>query len=139
MKALSIRQPWAWLVCAGIKDVENRTWPTPVRGRVQVHASLSKASLDKFTLAAILRIASNKEAAPLMGEWDRLTRGAIIGEVDIIGCRRRVGTLGDGDVSKWHEVGQYGFYFENAVMYETPLPCKGRLGFFEPSFERFNA
>ena len=26
MKALSIRQPWAWLVCKGYKDIDNRTW-----------------------------------------------------------------------------------------------------------------
>lgn len=26
MKVLSIQQPWAALICAGIKDVENRTW-----------------------------------------------------------------------------------------------------------------
>ena len=38
MKALSIRQPWAWLIVHGYKDVENRTWSTKFRGRVQVHA-----------------------------------------------------------------------------------------------------
>lgn len=29
MKALTIRQPWADLIMAGVKDVENRTWPVP--------------------------------------------------------------------------------------------------------------
>ena len=24
MKALSIRQPWAWLICSGYKDIENK-------------------------------------------------------------------------------------------------------------------
>ena len=38
MKALSIRQPWAWLIVAGYKDVENRTWATDFRGRIYVHA-----------------------------------------------------------------------------------------------------
>lgn len=28
MAALSIRQPWAWLVVQGYKDIENRDWPT---------------------------------------------------------------------------------------------------------------
>lgn len=32
MKALSIRQPWAWLIIHGGKDVENRTWHTKHRG-----------------------------------------------------------------------------------------------------------
>ena len=26
MKVLSIQQPWASLIVAGIKDIENRTW-----------------------------------------------------------------------------------------------------------------
>lgn len=38
MKALSIQQPWAWLIVNGYKDVENRSWPTNVRGRIAIHA-----------------------------------------------------------------------------------------------------
>ena len=38
MKALSILQPWAWLIVHGPKDVENRTWSTPFRGEFLVHA-----------------------------------------------------------------------------------------------------
>lgn len=26
--ALSVQQPWAWLIVWGLKPVENRTWPT---------------------------------------------------------------------------------------------------------------
>ena len=25
-RALSVRQPWAWAICHGWKDIENRTW-----------------------------------------------------------------------------------------------------------------
>jgi len=32
MKALSIRQPWAWLIVDGYKDIENSTWHTNYRG-----------------------------------------------------------------------------------------------------------
>jgi len=39
MKALSIIQPWAWLITRGYKDIENRGWYTPYRGRFLVHAS----------------------------------------------------------------------------------------------------
>ncbi|MEI3544750.1 MAG: ASCH domain-containing protein [Alphaproteobacteria bacterium] len=35
---LSIRQPWAWLIVNGYKDIENRTWPTHFRGKVLIHA-----------------------------------------------------------------------------------------------------
>ena len=36
-KAISIKQPWAYLIASGTKDVENRTWKTNFRGRVLIH------------------------------------------------------------------------------------------------------
>jgi hypothetical protein len=39
MKALSVKQPHATLICAGVKRVENRTWTTSYRGRLLIHAS----------------------------------------------------------------------------------------------------
>lgn len=38
-KALSLRQPWAWAVVHGYKDVENRSWSTKHRGPLLIHAS----------------------------------------------------------------------------------------------------
>jgi hypothetical protein len=32
MKTLSVRQPYAWLIVAGFKPIENRTWRTTYRG-----------------------------------------------------------------------------------------------------------
>lgn len=39
MKTLSILNPLAYLVAAGLKDVENRTWKTEYRGPLLIHAS----------------------------------------------------------------------------------------------------
>ena len=86
MKALSIRQPWAWLICKGYKDIENRDWGTGFRGRIYVHAGkipdddawdFVEDRLDYKVWDAI---------------WDKtwldrnLTKGAVIGEVDIVDC-----------------------------------------------------
>lgn len=38
MKVLSIKCGLAYLVCAGIKDVENRTWKTEYRGKLLIHS-----------------------------------------------------------------------------------------------------
>src|SRR4051794_18968482 len=38
-RVLSLKQPWAWAVSAGKKKVENRSWNTPYRGTVYIHAS----------------------------------------------------------------------------------------------------
>jgi hypothetical protein len=37
--ALSIRQPWAALVVAGLKSIEVRAWPTRRKGRILIHAA----------------------------------------------------------------------------------------------------
>ena len=39
MKTLSVKQPYASLICYGIKAIENRTWKTDYRGRILIHAS----------------------------------------------------------------------------------------------------
>ena len=77
MKALSIRQPWAWLIVTGNKDVENRTWPTNFRGRNYVHAGKQPDS------GWLLHAVPGAESIDIP---DSLPLGAIIGEVDIAEC-----------------------------------------------------
>jgi hypothetical protein len=54
-------------------------------------------------------------------------RGCIIGEVDIVGCVTQ-------SKSPWF-VGKYGFVLANPILYTMPIPCKGKLGFFEPAID----
>ena len=56
----------------------------------------------------------------LEGLWKQ---GAIIGEADIIDCVT-------WSNSPWF-VGPYGFILQNPILYDKPIPYKGRLGFFE--------
>jgi hypothetical protein len=39
LRALSIRQPWAWAVAAGLKRIENRSWRVSYRGPLAIHAA----------------------------------------------------------------------------------------------------
>ncbi|MDA3900047.1 MAG: ASCH domain-containing protein [Spirochaetes bacterium] len=39
VKCLSVKNPISYLICAGIKDVENRSWNTEYRGTVFIHSS----------------------------------------------------------------------------------------------------
>jgi len=126
MKALSVRQPWAWLIVAGYKDIENRNWPTAYRGRVYIHAS---RKFDKAGLSAILSDNMNISEA-IKHELSRITnwvRGAIIGEVDVVDCVTR-------SSSPWF-TGHYGFVLANPTLYDKPISCKGKLGIFEPLIE----
>lgn len=45
MKALTICNPFAHLIAIGGKPVENRTWYTKYRGRLAIHAGMSRAWL----------------------------------------------------------------------------------------------
>ena len=38
-KALSVKNPTSYLICLGMKTVENHTWKTDYRGRIYIHSS----------------------------------------------------------------------------------------------------
>ncbi len=128
MKALSIRQPWAWLIVNGYKDIENRSWALKggLPRRVYVHASQTWAILSKDTIVSVAeRLYIRVDIAEdwLVNQLRPQCRGALIGEVDI------VARVTESD-SQWFE-GPYGYVLANPVSYETPIPYKGSLGFFE--------
>jgi len=135
MKALSLRQPWAWLVASGIKDVENRTWPTKRRERIYIHAGKSSEikvqGLGDAWITSRLTIAQYFQYREAEAEAE-MVRGAIIGEVTITDCKFRFPDENANLYSKWAESGLYGFTLTDAILYEEPIPCRGALGFFEP-------
>jgi hypothetical protein len=122
MKALSIRQPWAWLIIHGGKDIENRTWHTKFRGRFLVHASAGctkKQWADAVSFALNAGLIKNPAEVPPISE---LLRGGIIGSVELAASV-------DTSDSPWY-MGQKAFILRNP----KPLPftpLKGRLQFFE--------
>lgn len=122
MRALSIRQPWAWLVLHGGKDIENRDWKprNPAlrfRGTFLIHAGLTLEPIDA-DLRALVKQTSGLDIP------DDLPRGGIVGQADVVDIVRQ-------SLSPWF-TGPYGLVLANA----KPLPfapCRGALGFFEPS------
>jgi len=127
MKALSIKQPWAWLIASGFKPVENRSWPTNYRGRIYVHAGKKPDTAE----TKIYPVYFNQQELDKLFELTEWGQSAIIGEVDIVDCRFRYPGENANLHSPWHEESMYGFYLVNPVEYETPIPCRGQLGFFE--------
>jgi hypothetical protein len=118
MKALSIRQPWAWLIVAGEKNVENRGWESKYTGPLYIHAA------QTFDKAGYQWVKKNFPRIK-MPTPKAFVLGAIIGKVDMLGC------TGVPYNSPWF-TGPYGFIFRrNTVKFETPVPCRGQLGFFE--------
>lgn len=131
MKTLSIRQPWASLIVKGFKDVENRSWRTSIRGEIAIHASASKteddwddAIITASMIQTITFLEAEKWIIESIGEFDKLPRGAILGIVEIIDCKRE-------RTSPWHFEENWGFYLQNPKEFKEPIPTKGKLGFWD--------
>lgn len=116
MKALSIQQPWAWLIVNGHKDVENRDWPTRMRGRIWIHAG---KKFDDEGYAFITRSFPHIELPPRAA----FPRGGIVGQATITDCVT-------GYNSPWF-FGDFGFVLKDAVPVDL-IACAGALGFFNP-------
>ena len=85
MLTITIHQPYASLVCLGIKDIENRTWKLPEKykgKRVLIHAGLAKAKFN-FTTPQIKEL--NKRNLRRWYDREQI-KGAIIGSVEIVDC-----------------------------------------------------
>ncbi len=130
MKAISIRQPWASLIIAGGKDIENRSWPTAYRGPVLIHAGKGMTAAEFNAAMDFLDDTfpvDDHDAAKRVLEHEAAPRGGIVGTAEIVDCVT-------ASRSPWF-FGPYGFVLRNAA----PLPfkpCRGQLGFFTPEHER---
>lgn len=110
MRCLSIRQPWASLIIAGHKDIENRTWCTAHRGPLLIHAA---SRVDRHADVRGLLTADDVAQLP---------RGGIIGVVDVVDCVT-------ASASPWF-TGPVGWVLRD----QKALPfsrCPGQQGLFE--------
>ncbi|MEO7778486.1 MAG: hypothetical protein ABIY63_13220 [Fibrobacteria bacterium] len=136
MKAISIRQPWAWLIIrpditdpaeraqadlrSMIKDIENRSRASRHCGPLLIHASKSRDLGDYRDALEMISIACRDSLT--LPAFEDLDRGGIIGRVNMLGCAK-------ASTSRWF-VGEHGYVLANA----EPLPFrayKGQLGIFE--------
>ena len=120
LPALSIRQPWASLIVAGLKDVENRNWPTRFRGRFWVHAG---KAVDRDAMDALASGRHPVTGDPFYPDPLPMAFGGIIGVAEITDCV-------SAHPSPWF-MGDYGFVLANAQALAFQ-PCRGLLGFFKP-------
>lgn len=122
--ALSINQPWASLIAFGLKDIENRDWPTNFRGEFLIHAGLKRDNDTQDDVDAGIHPLTGYPLENIPASFDR---GGIVGVAEIVDC------VSQSD-SPWF-VGQYGFVIRNARPI-TLIPCVGALGFFRPDFTK---
>ncbi len=119
MKALSIKQPWSWLIVNGHKDIENRDWLTRFRGPVFIHAGKSFDGASLRVVKATIEYLESDFSITLPSSFEM---GGIVGIAEIVDCVEE-------SESPWF-CGTYGFVIKNA----RPLPftpLRGQLGFFD--------
>jgi ASCH domain len=123
VKVLTIRQPWAWAVIYGGKDVENRRWRTAYRGLLLIHAG-KNADPDPEAYPRLLWTMADPEAfAQPRRAWE--AREAIIGFVYL------TDVLTDSP-SPWATAGLYHWAFEFPAPVDPLVPCRGRPGLWVP-------
>lgn len=124
MKCLTVRQPWAWAILEAGKDIENRDWPTSVRGRVAIHAAKGMTRDEYEEFYFFIRYTQELlNAIHTLPAFEKLIRGSVIGTVEIVDCVRQSSSL-------WFQ-GDYGFVLRDPVLFKEPIPCRGQLGFWD--------
>jgi len=141
---ISVQNPYSYQLCAGIKDVENRSWNTKFRGRLYIHScgdSLPYVpeeewpkNIDKTPYGALVDKFAKLQCEFYEKKGINLDEGlpenpnawfcqtsAIIGYVDIVDVVR-------GFKSPFAIRDQYHWIVKNSVLFEKPIAgVKGKL------------
>lgn len=130
MKVLSVKQPWAYLLCAGVKDIENRTWKLPEKyngERVLIHAGAQwddrhRNMAHLFTIKQWGALSPSMQVVMAHGN---LPTSAIIGSVRFVDCVINHPSI-------WAEKGVYNWVLSNPILFDKPiLNVKGKLSFWD--------
>ncbi|PPF38354.1 ASCH domain-containing protein [Pseudoclavibacter sp. AY1H1] len=144
MRVLTVRQPWAWAIIHGGKDVENRSRNLAggYRGPVAIHAGLTAVDYDDPVWEQNeYRDAFARETSAVRHRVDE--RGSIIGVVDLVDVHNDEGPGPHDDpngccTSVWHEDGEWHLVLANPRPLTEPIPFKGGLGLRKLTPETIN-
>lgn len=139
MKAISLWQPHASLWCSDDKEHETRHWSTSYRGWLLVHAA--KKLVKDFGGDPIESITTYRFGPNWRTE---LPTGAIVGAVEITGCKRTEDLLKEWGCPPepirsryWIDYqcgnygpGRYAWVRDDYKMFKSPIPYRGAQGFF---------
>jgi len=123
MIALTIKQPWAWLIFHAGKDIENRNWKTSFRGRFAVHTS-GRVSFKEYEDAIFyVQDFISEEIAFKIPDYTESENGVILGTVELTDCV-------NSSNSDWF-CGDYGFVLARPELLKVSILCKGNQMFWE--------
>lgn len=121
LRVLTLREPYAWLVVNGFKDVENRTWLSHYTGRVLIHSA--KVVDEHFDRVANYAGTHFGIVVP-----DRE-------ELEVNNCGRLVGVAHFGKMFKplespWYQPGKWAWPISWAFAVHPGPVIRGKQGFW---------
>lgn len=138
MKALSLSQPWLWVVLYGGKRIENRKWSPPIKMLGERFALHAARSWDQGAFEDLCD-GEYGDIPNLPQTRAEYTFGAIGGTATLRDYLD--GTQYDGIDIDTHPgcpadqrrffFGPYGFLLDDVRPVVTPIPVRGMLGFWD--------
>lgn len=138
MRAISLWQPWASAIPAGLKTIETRHWPTRRRGPIAIHAAKRRIDSAMAVELADHPIVSSFFRAigiDCIGDVNRtFPFGAIVAVANLVDC---VPTESMTEVSSSDyqfgnfAPGRFAWRLDNIHRVDPPIPLKGRQGIFD--------
>lgn len=128
MKALTLHQPWASAIAAGLKRYETRSWSTSYRGPLAIHAGKSVPPYAREFLSALLK--QEREVLP-----EPMPLGAVVAIADLVTCHRITtgGLLVSPYERSWGDWsdGRFAWELASVRVLTPPVPARGAQGLWE--------
>ena len=130
LRAISLWQPWASLIAMGEKHFETRSWATPYRGLLAIHAAKQwgigeRNAFDWF----------NRDMPDLQTRWPHsdhparpLPLGAVLFVFRLVDVMRtdEIATLSYRELAFGdYTPGRFAWQLEMVEVFEQPIPAKG--------------
>jgi hypothetical protein len=141
MRALTIRNPWAWAIAHGHKKVENRTWVPHIRN-LRTFIAISASKEREVPATHTLKV---NELCPTFPQGG-MEFGAVVAVVRLVGLLQ-LDEYCDVVDQMWHHkelswpqwceqnplwrrwaFGPRCWVFDDVFKLPKPVPCKGSLG-----------
>lgn len=136
MKGISIRQPFAGLIIAGIKTVENRTWKPRTRlGRMAIVSTAKPESAAAWQAAREKCRRLGKEFPESLCSINSAILGTVVFNSTIWrGYMQQIHTdhltIDPGLLMDWWNDDIIGWILEKPLRLQHPIPYRGQLGLY---------
>lgn len=135
MKAITVWQPWAGALSAGIKENETRSWSTKYRGPIAIHAAMKPIQpawkyADDTALEVICR---RLELPEIFDGPGTFPTGCILAMAELVDCIKItpdfIDTLSPDELALGdYTIGRYAWKMKNVEKLPAPVPAKGKQG-----------